>query len=198
MHRPTLAKIAFAAALTSVVTTFVVRTWHHRRHPGGITPQGMWLDDEVTFALRNPLKHASFKAINGNDDWGHGSFDELVDRLRRLTGAPVEVRWDKLGPAGMPPCGTARIDRTYACGLAGTIFAEFGHGPVVLRYRFEDQRVLISTTEDLGSRVIDRVYALDDLVPHLPGALPPAGLPELIRTCLPAKDWGPNTGKLQP
>jgi hypothetical protein len=156
-------KLAILTLTLSLAATFAVRTWRYRHRPDGHTPEEMWIEDELTWSRRthDPTLNLRIDLFDAKGD----NFSTVLDRFRAATGARVNVRWDKLTAAGITPDApcTVRVHAARASRLLNTILDDIGGGTVKLSWTISHGVFEISTADDMNSRVISRIYPVQDI-----------------------------------
>ena len=97
-------------------------------------------------------------------------FSDVVDFLRDVTGANIEVRWRTLEAAGIDrntPVTIRLRDVRFSKALQ-SILADVGGGTVKIGYTVGEGVVTISTEEELSKDVLTRVYDIRDLIIEVP------------------------------
>jgi hypothetical protein len=114
-------------------------------------------DQKLVNALSKRLPEVRFDSI---------PFTDTIDFLRDVTGANISVNWRALESAGIDkntPCSTRLKDVSFEQALTH-ILREAGGGTVKLAYAVSDGSVVVSTEEELSSRLQLRTYVVTDLL----------------------------------
>jgi bla regulator protein BlaR1 len=114
-------------------------------------------DAKVVALLQKQLPEVRFDAIG---------FPDVIDFLRDVTGANITVNWRALEAAGIDrnaPVSVRLKDITFEQALTH-VLRDVGGGTVKLAFAVSEASVVISTEEELSSRVQLRTYVVTDLL----------------------------------
>src|SRR5439155_3600438 len=118
--------------------------------------------DQATQAqLDRKLPELKFDAI---------PFADVIDFLRDVTGANIEVRWRTLEAAGIDrntPVTIRLRDVRFSKALS-SILGDVGGGTVKIGYTVGEGVITISTEEELSKDTLTRVYDIRDLIIEIP------------------------------
>ncbi|HZZ43499.1 MAG TPA: hypothetical protein VFE58_11225 [Tepidisphaeraceae bacterium] len=97
-------------------------------------------------------------------------FSDVVDFLRDITGANIDVHWRTLEAAGVDrnTAVTTRLRDVRFSKALESILRDVGGGTVTLSYTVDNGVITISTAEDLSKNTTTRVYDIRDLIVDVP------------------------------
>jgi len=132
------------------------------RRLGGVEEAGESQENrQVRKQLRKVVPEIKFDAV---------PFEEVVDRLRAITGLNIVPNWSALEAAAIEKDAevSLRLNNVKIEKALNLILNEVGAGEVELAYEIDDGVIQISTKDDLSRRTFVKVYNIQDLVVTVP------------------------------
>lgn len=149
------------------VILFSIRTSRYNRYAGNESQRSSLMRDEM---LASEQRCAILTHPIGKLTLRRTRFEDALGDLHSLTGVKFDVHWDRVGRWGVSP--DARVTNELSdVSLATALKAILEQASVrkpYLTYRCNGGVIVVSTYEELTSRMVCRMYRVEDIVARIP------------------------------